>query len=670
VSRLELVDLHVWFDVPGGELHAVRGVSATLESGRRLGLVGESGSGKTTAILAILGLLPSSATVAGKVLLDGEDLLAGGERRLRRTRWTDIAMVFQGAMNSLNPVKSVGWQIVEPMEAHGTDHGRRARGRALELLELVGLSADVATRFPHELSGGMRQRVTLAMALACRPRVLLADEPTTALDVMVQAQVLSLLIGLTAKLELALLLVSHDLPVVAQSCDEMAVMYAGQIVESGSVTEMVEHPRHPYTRMLFAASPDLADRGPVRSIVGTPPRLDRLLRGCPFQPRCDVADSACATRAPDLVSDADGHRTACHNAGAQPATVRGLASAGRGRRAHGSDLLTVSRLACRFPVRRGLVAAALRRPRRWVRAVDGVSLRVAAGELLALVGESGSGKTSVAQAILGGISPVAGSVRFDGVDLVAARRRDQRQTRRRIQAVFQDPYESLDPRWRVRSLVEEPLRIHRPDIGRAERRRRVGEALTRVGLDPPELYVDRHPHELSGGQRQRVAIAAALMLDPEILVADEPVSMLDVSARAGVLDVFSHLRQDARMGILMITHDLSTAAHYADRIAVMYLGRIVEQGPARAVIDHPQHPYTAALVSVVPRHGSLSGTPPQVLAGEVPDPSAIPSGCRFRTRCPRVVAVCANDEPQLLPTGSPDRPEHSAACLLVATTVS
>jgi oligopeptide/dipeptide ABC transporter ATP-binding protein len=306
-------ELHVWFDLPGGaELQAVRGVSFELHEGERLGLVGESGCGKTTSILALMGLLPGNASVAGRVWLGGEEILAGGERTVAPHRWHDIAMVFQGAMNAFNPVKTVGDQIVEPMELHGTASGRTARARARELLELVGISGSRASRYPHEFSGGMRQRAAIAMALACEPRVLLADEPTTALDVMVQAQILQLLVSLTNDLGLAMILVTHDLPVVAQVCGRAAVMYAGEIVEEGPMSTLYHDPRHPYTRMLFAATPDLYGDDDVLSIPGAPPRLDRELVGCPFQPRCDSAFEPCASRHPRLIEVADRHIAACH----------------------------------------------------------------------------------------------------------------------------------------------------------------------------------------------------------------------------------------------------------------------------------------------------------------------------------------------------------------------
>ncbi len=542
MSLLEVRGLQVSYDLPDGRrAHAVRGVDLTLERLQRVGLIGESGCGKTSVLLAMMGLLPRTATVGGEVLLDGEDLIRGGEEMLRRRRWTDIAMVFQGAMNALSPVHTVGAQIVEPMQLHGTASTRAAaRRRTAELLEMVGLSADAARRYPHELSGGMRQRVGIAMALACEPRVLLADEPTTALDVVTQAQVLKLLVELADEAGLALVLVTHDLPVVAQVCQRAAVMYAGEVVEEGPTESLYQAPRHPYTRRLLAATP--------------------TLYGGPRSPG-----------APSRSADGD------------------------------APLLEVADLVVRYALRRSLAGTLLRRPRAVVDAVRGVSLRVERGELLALVGESGAGKTTVAHAITRLVDFESGSIRLAGREIGSLRPRDVRPLRRRMQLVYQDPYESLDPRFRVRDLVAEPLIVHERGASEAQRIEQVLEALARTGLTPPESYLDRYPHELSGGQRQRAAIAASLVLEPELLVADEPVSMLDVSARAGVLDLLGALRAEDRMGIIMITHDLSTAAQFADRIAVMHRGRIVEEGPAGTVVDAPRHDYTRTLLAAVPK---------------------------------------------------------------------
>jgi peptide/nickel transport system ATP-binding protein len=535
-------DLNVWFDVGSTrkkvrEVHTVRGISLQIAAGERVGLVGESGCGKTTTILAAMGLLPSTASVSGRILLEGKDILAQGEQSIRPHRWNDIAMVFQGAMNAFNPVKTVGWQITEALRIHGTATGKEARVRVGELLDMVGIPADRASRYPHEFSGGMRQRAVIAMALACNPKVLLADEPTTALDVVVQDQILQLLLRLSAELDLALVLVTHDLAVVAQTCDRAAVMLEGQIVEHGTLEQLYHRPAHAYTRTLFESTPNLF----------TTKRSTSTAAPGPEGPLLDVRD---------LKVTYTGHRS--------------------------------------------FWQALRREPRVDTVAVDGISLQVNRGELVALVGQSGCGKTTTVQAILGMQPKSSGSISIGGTEITTLSRAQWRPLRRQVQMIYQDPYESLDVRFRVRQTLEEPLRIHGIGASTKERDDIVKDALERVGMTPPERYLGRFPHELSGGQRQRVAIATSLVLSPELLLADEPVSMLDVSIRQGVLELLDNLRRDENMGVLMITHDLSTAANFADRIAVMHEGRIVEQGPAWDIVNEPTAAYTKTLLASVP----------------------------------------------------------------------
>jgi peptide/nickel transport system ATP-binding protein len=544
-SVLTLENLNVWFELAraGGrtiDFHAVKNLNLALAPGERLGLVGESGSGKTTTILAAMGLLPSSARVAGAVRLQGRNILATGESSVAPHRWKDIAMVFQGAMNAFNPVKTVGWQIAEALEVHGIATGKAAAARVGELLQLVDIAADQATRFPHQFSGGMRQRAIIAMALACNPKVLLADEPTTALDVTVQKQVLKLLKRLSDELNLAVILVTHDLGVVADICHRAAVMLNGEVVEVGRLTDLYHRPQHEYTRRLFQATPGLR------------------------------AEPASGDTAPGAKAEAE-----------QP-------------------LLEVRDLHVTYAGSRHLGDILRRRQRRDKTAVHGISLQVDRGEMVALVGQSGCGKTTTLQTILGMVPAASGSIRFNGTDVTALTMRQWRPLRRQIQMTYQDPYESLDLRYRVKDIIGEPLRIHGIGETAAARHAMVSAALERVELTPASQYLYRYPHELSGGQRQRVAIAASIILQPDLLLADEPVSMLDVSVRAGILKLLSDLRRETRMGILMITHDLSTAANYADRIAVMHEGRIVEQGSADSVIQSPSDPYTRALLASIP----------------------------------------------------------------------
>ena len=536
---LTIKDLSVWFDDDGrggshdGSTQVVRSISLDVRAGERIGLVGESGSGKTTTILAAMGLLPSSASVSGQILFGGTDILAGGERTIQPHRWVDLAMVFQGAMNSLNPVYPIRQQIAEAMKVHGTHRGDDRKRRVTELLELVGIPAGRAHAFPHELSGGMRQRAVIAMALACNPRVLLADEPTTALDVVIQRRILELLTELSRELDLALILVTHDLGVVAESCDRAAVMLDGRIVEQGPVERLRSAPDHDYTRQLFAATPSLRDaRPPAEETVRDP-------------------------------------------------------------------LLVVRDLSIEFHGRRTVTDVVLRRPEVTIPAVNRISFEVRRGEFVSLVGQSGCGKTTTANSILGTVPVSSGVVELAGVSITNLSRGALKDMRRRVQMIYQDPYESLDWRFRIRQVLAEPMQIHGVGTARS-RQATIVDALERVSLTPASRYLDRYPHELSGGQRQRVSIAACLVLAPELLLADELVSMLDVSLRLGILDLLNRLRSDSSLGILMITHDLSTAGVYSDRIIVMREGRIVEDGAAWDVINRPQHAYSRELLDSVP----------------------------------------------------------------------
>jgi peptide/nickel transport system ATP-binding protein len=610
---LELRDLRVTFDGQQGSepVEAVKGVSLKVDAGERFGLVGESGSGKTTSALAIMGLLPPTATIAGDVLLNGASIMGHDEASWAKHRWTEVAMVFQGAMSSLNPVQSVGTQVAEPLVVHRDMDRRAAIGRAAELLDLVGIPKRRVGAYPHELSGGMRQRVAIAMALACEPRVLIADEPTTALDTMVQAQIFELLVRLSAEFAFALLLVTHDLPIVMHYCDRAAVMNLGEIVEQGTVENLFHNAVHPYTRALFAASPRL-DEAPAARIAAPKP-AGELMPGA-IDPEVPVAE--------------------------------------------------LHEVVARFGTRRSLADRVRRRPTRTVEAVAGASLTISAGEMVALVGESGSGKTSTGHLALRLLDCAEGSVSFAGKDITRLSGRGMRRLRREMQLIYQDPYEALDSRCRVESILQEPLVVQSRGIGAKERRKRAEQALETVGLTPPQTFMRRFPHELSGGQRQRVAIAASLMLSPRFVVADEPVSMLDVSVRAGIMALLAGLR-DSGMGILLITHDLPTAATYADRIGVMYLGRVVELGPAAEVIGSPSHPYTRALVNVTPRLDPRKRTTLEILGGEVPDAADVPQGCRFHPRCPLAFEACPHTDPALHPVIPGRVGVHDAACLLV-----
>ncbi len=618
-----------------------------------LAVVGESGSGKTVTMLAAMGLLPPTATVSGSIVFDGRNLLGLPERELNRLRGRRLAIVFQEALAALNPVQRVGDQIAESITTHDPRLPRaRVRDRTAELLDLVGI-ADAGARarsYPHELSGGMKQRVVIAMAMANDPDVLIADEPTTALDVTVQAQVLEVLRGVQQRTRTAIVLVTHDLGIVAGLADRVAVMYAGRLVETAGVRQVFAAPSHPYTRGLLASLPRV-DRshagGRLTGIAGNPPSLTALPSGCAFHPRCAYArlPDPCATVVPDLRGLPGGGDTASTSPRSFLRTrVLALghatgALAGR-RRPRGEELVK------HFPARRGAE----------VHAVCGVSFDVRAGETLGLVGESGCGKTTTARLILNLLPATAGSVSYAGHDVLSARGRAMRDLRRHMQVVFQDPYASLNPRRSVGSIIAAPLRVHGL-YGRSGADR-VAELLALTGLEAN--HASRFPHEFSGGQRQRIGIARALALEPELVVLDEPVSALDVSVRAGIVDLLQDLQERLGLAYLFIAHDLAVVGHIADRVAVMYLGRIVETGSRDDVFGRPSHPYTQALLSAVPVPDPDRETSRRriVLGGELPSATSPPSGCRFRTRCWKAQDVCAEAVPALVDRGQ----GHPVAC--------
>ena len=585
---LDIRDLSIAF--PGAREPVVRGVSLAVGRGEMVGLVGESGSGKTLTALSVVRLVPPGVRLTGQVWLDGvtketgeagegADLLTLREKEMRRVRGRRIGFVFQEPMSALDPMYTVGFQIAEAVRAQRRVSRREAREEGVRLLDRVAL-ADARRRlddYPHQLSGGQRQRVGIAMALAAGPDLLLADEPTTALDVTLQAQVLELLARLRAELGLAVLLITHDLGIVADTCDRVAVMHRGEVVETAEVEKLFSAPAHPYTQKLLAS----------------------LAFAC------------------------------------LPASGEREGGAGRGVGGEG-PLVEAIQLSREFAVRRGL----LQRKEGVVRAVDRVDLSIRRGECLALVGESGSGKTTLGRCLIRLLEPTSGRVVFAGEDLLALRPRPLRALRRRFQMVFQDPYGSLDPRQKVGSILDEPLALH-TGLGAAERAERVKELLAAVGLGVD--LADRWPHELSGGQRQRVGIARALAAGPDLLVADEPASALDLSLRGQILDLLADLRARLGLALLFISHDLGAVEQLADRVAVLYLGRIVEEAAREDLFRRPLHPYTVSLLSAVPGRGRQR----LVLHGEPPSPLAPPTGCPFHPQCPIKRARCAEETPPL-----------------------
>ena len=664
---LEVRDLTVTYRSGGESVRAVRGVDFALQPGQTLGMAGESGCGKTTVALSLLRLLPASATIGGQILFKGEDVLGLGWQKLRAVRWAQGSVVFQGAMSALNPVHTIGEQICEPILLHEKVSRREAEARTAGLLASVGVPARRAGSYPHELSGGQRQRVMIAMALACQPDLIIADEPTTALDVIVQAQVLALLTDLVAERQIGMIVISHDLAVLGDVCEQLAVMYAGRIAELGPSRQVLDDPQHPYTRILSRAFPrtgDPSSRLAPQGLPGEPPDLRGELTGCAFEPRCPVSLPECASREIELWPAGEQRVAACvlvlpehAKAGDDELAAPGPAAPGQARDG-GSDhgggpMLEASDLRVEFPARRGRGPA---------RAVDEVNLAVGRGEIVALIGESGCGKSTLARALVGLIKPTGGEVRYDGKPLRYASAA-LREHRRHVQLVLQDPAGALNPRQNVFDAVAEGPRLHGQRAGLSVR---VTRALERAGLRPAAQYAGRYPHELSGGQQQRVVIAGALALDPAVLVADEPVSSLDASVRGEILRLILDLRDQLGLSALIVSHDLGVAWNIADRVAVMYLGRIVEQGPVADVLLRPRHPYTQALIAVLPggdEGGGILEVVPQgqpaepaageatgpglrrvaMLAGEPPDPTRIPSGCRFHPRCPRFAALPEGD---------------------------
>ncbi len=664
-TLLHVEGLKTWLDSSGGTVRAIDGVDLEVGRGETFAIVGESGCGKSMTALSVLRLLPEAGQiVGGSVLLGGEDLLGLPEAQMRNVRGRRIAMIFQEPATSLNPVLTVGLQIAEVLTRHTALRGEAVRARMLELLDAVGIP-DPERRldeYAFQLSGGLKQRVMIAVALAAEPDLLIADEPTTALDVTIQAQVLDLLAELQRKNGMAILLITHDLGVVAQMAHRVGVMYAGQIIEVAARAQFFADPLHPYTRKLFQAMPGSANRnGELAVIRGQVPPLTAEFRGCRFAERCDFAWERCRTEVPALTAASDAHRVRCHlytpeesarrsalelQPGAQrlaaaPATAVSPQSA--------PPLLSVRELKVHFPIRKGL----FKRTVGQVRAVDGMSLDIAAGRTLALVGESGCGKTTAGKAILQLIRPSAGAVRFGGEELTRLRGRALRGRRADFQLIFQDPYASLNPRMRVADILAEGMQALGVADTQAARAARMDQMLAQVGLNAEAKL--RYPHEFSGGQRQRIAIARALAVNPKLIVCDEPTSALDVSVQAQILNLLKQLQRDLGLAYLFITHNIAVVEYLAHEVAVMYLGRIVEHGTVDEVLRTPKHPYTQALLSAVPTLDQSGERKIIRLQGELPSPANPPSGCHFHPRCPQAMAECKLHYPGVTALGESQR---------------
>ena len=699
-TLLSVQNLKTYFRTPEGLARAVDGISFDIKPNEIFALVGESGCGKSVTALSIIQLVaqPAGFIADGAIYYKGQDITRLSEVEKRRVQGNNIAMIFQEPMTSLNPVFTIGNQISEAIQEHQNLRGTAARNAAIEMLDRVGIPEPAARydEYPYQMSGGMKQRVMIAMALSCRPGLLIADEPTTALDVTIQAQILELIQRLQQELQMAVLLITHDLGVVANIADQVAVMYAGKIAEMGTWKQLYETPQHPYTVKLLESTPARDKRGTeLHTITGRVPKATEYNDGCRFADRCPKVMDGCDNIVPTLHAvNGSEHKVACHLYNPEPpfsvqlanrklaiqksvqlanrklAIQKSVQLANRKlavqKRATGVPAtkleleteinekneesstrfptashpqLQVKDLCVHYPIQKGI----FKRTVGYVYAVDDVTLDIPRGKTLALVGESGSGKTSFGKAILQLSVPVEGDIVYDGVNIATTTRQRMHPYRKRMQIIFQDPYASLNPRMTVGAIIQEGMQAHGMGASNEERQARVAELMRRVGLSPD--MVTRYPHEFSGGQRQRIGIARCLAVDPEFIVCDEATSALDVSVQAQILNLLKSLQVDFNLTYLFITHNLSVVEYFADEVAVMYLGRIVERGTTEEIFDSPKHPYTRALLSAVPKMDEQTGVEKIRLEGDVPSPINRPSGCHFHPRCPEVMPVCKDEYP-------------------------
>ena len=665
---LDIRDLHTDIEIRSGVVHALSGVDLHVNPGETLGIVGESGSGKTMTALSLMGLLPQGGSVSsGQIILDGQDLTKLALKEKRKLRGTKVGMIFQDPLTSLNPTMKIGLQVCEPLRVHEKLSKKEALERAVEILKRVGMPRPevVINNYPHQLSGGMRQRVMIAMALVCKPRILIADEPTTALDVTTQMQILDLIDELRDEYQMGVILITHDLGVVAGHTDRVAVMYAGRIVETAPTKTLFTEPKHRYTSSLMAALPEraLAAGTKLFSIPGAPPSLTNLPVGCRFAARCLWATDECRAGYPDLSGD-DTHTFSCFHpvqeGDESPAALQAKLDTQKNGDEAGAQqaplvsskvLLDVKEASREYE---SAGSGFFKRDKGVVSAVDRVSITVKKGETYGLVGESGCGKSTMGRLIAGLERPSSGAIKLDGRDLATLKGRDAVTIHRDVQMMFQDSYAAMDPRMRIDQILAEPMSIQKTGNAR-QIAERIMEIIEQVGLT--EEILDRYPHEFSGGQLQRIGFARSLTLAPDLIVADEPVSALDVSVQAQVLNLMKDLQAELGLSYLFISHDLAVVQYMADRIGVMYLGRIVEEGPAKEVVENPKHPYTKALIDSIPVPDPEFSHDDRAikLTGEPPSAVNPPEGCRFRPRCP-----FAGEECKIQPTLTDER--HRVAC--------
>lgn len=682
MTLLEIRNLNVAYRTQRGTVHAVDNVSLTVSPAQHLGIIGESGCGKSTLLRALVGVLPRNGEVAsGEIWFKGRDLLKLSPAERRDLRWTEIATIPQASMDSLDPVQRVGHQLEEVMMVRGGMNRTAARSRAVDLFEMVGLNADRLHHYPHEFSGGMKQRAIIAMSLALNPSLLVADEPLTALDVIVQHQILQVLKRLEDELNLTVMLATHDISVVAQVCDSIAVMYAGRIVEQCDANGFFKVAHHPYSLGLQQAFPNLIQPKDILvSIEGYPPDLHQPPAGCRFAERCPFAEQRCRENDPQLQTVSENHQSACLRSSEmnqlrdealnpqtwwktaaarqlRPNTAETASSAASA--ADQNNLVEIRGASKRYRIGGGLAGLIRGEKQQTVYAVNNITVHLKRGESLGLAGESGCGKTTTGKLLVKLLEASDGEISFNGQDISNIKDEALRGFRRKVQLMFQNPFEALNSRFTLYRSLSEPLLIHGWK-DETERYRRIIETLDSVNLRPPETFLDKYPHQLSGGQLQRVVLARALVLQPEFLVADEPVSMLDVSVRAGILNTMKDLSKKMGLTTVYISHDLSLLQYTCDRIAVMYLGHIVEIGPSHEVISNPKHPYTRALISAVPVPDPSLPNPPLTVREGVPRPTELRQGCPFVERCPEAMEVCG----AIFPPNVSAESQHDVLCHL------
>ena len=666
MSLLEVEDLQITYSTSKVDVHAVNGVSFEVDDGTNYGLVGESGCGKSTVAHSVLGLLDDNGNVeAGSIKFNGRELLDCSEKEWQDIRWEEIAYIPQSAMDSLDPVMNVGAQIRQAIHKHRNVTREEARERVDEVFDIVGLDPSRTDEYPHQFSGGMRQRVTIAMALVLDPDLIIADEPTTGLDVIVQDKIVHKLLEIQDEIDSSMLLITHDMGVISETCDDVSVLYGGKVMEQGATYDVLKNPTNPYTMGLKNSFPDIEEfDSQAIAIPGSLPDLTREPTSCVFSNRCPFATEECEHGHPDL-REVENQESACYHtdrveelreAAVDPETW-GLEPTEQGSREAGDVILETEGLTKWFEQGQSIVDQIMGREKNHLKAVNGVDLTVRENEIVGVAGESGCGKSTLGEVIAALQSHTDGEIRFRGTSVDELLARDSKEFRSKVQFIFQDPFDSLNPRQKVRAAVSEPLKIQ--GVESDEVTERVRQTLADVGLNPVDKFIDSFPHQLSGGERQRVAIARALVLDPELLICDEPASMLDVSLKASILNILREMATERDMGIVYISHDLASLSQITDRLAVMYLGKIIEVGSTRAVVQQPKHPYTASLLSASPNVDPAVDRTRVLLPGEPPNPVNLPEGCNFAPRCPKATDECRQSEPERSAWADGD---HEAAC--------